>query len=280
MLAIKNDRELIPHEQSASISPVNESSISLLREKKLEPKISIILPTLNEESDIEHLLNSLQRQTWRNFETIVVDGGSTDKTINIAEEYRAKVTVTEGLREFPSRNLGAKMATGSILLFTCADVEFPNDLLAKIVKNFEDDKLIALTGPDIPSHSLLAELEYGAYNFMRFLFSSFHSSHKRFLTSTNYLAVKKEWFDLTEGFQLDINGDGLMGKRLSEMGKVKFSLDTVVFISSRRFLNMGFFRFNIHYMYVLENFFPSLSKTSFLKKLKIQSSRTHRKMHE
>jgi glycosyltransferase involved in cell wall biosynthesis len=280
MLAIKNDRELLHHKQSASASPVDESSISLRHEKRLEPKISIILPTLNEESNIGLLFRSLQRQTWRNFETIVVDGGSTDKTINIAKKHCAKVTVINGLHEFPSRNVGAKMASGNILLFTCADVEFPDDLLAKIVKNFEDDKLIALTGPDIPSHSLLAELEYGVYNFMRFLFSSFPSPHKRFPTSTNYLAVKKEWFDLTGGFQLDINSDGLMGKRLSEMGKVKFSLNTVVFISSRRFLNMGFSRFNIHYLYVLENFFPFLSKMPFLKKLKIQSSGIHRKMHE
>jgi glycosyltransferase involved in cell wall biosynthesis len=279
MLAIKNDRELLHHKQSASASPVDESSISLHHEKRLEPKISIILPTLNEESNIGLLFRSLQRQTWRNFETIVVDGGSTDKTISIAEKYQARIFMKKELREFPSRNFGASMANGEILLFTCADVIFSSDLLARINQNFEDQELIAFTGPDIPQDSLLAEVEYGAYNLARFLFSSLPRPNKRFITSTNFLAVRKKYFDMTGGFMSDVNADGIMGKRLSEMGKVMLSLDARVFISSRRFFKMGFSGFNRHYLYVLENFFPVLSKTSFLRRLKAKSGSVHRNMH-
>ena len=244
-----------------------------------KPQISVIMPTLNEEENIRFLLESLDKQTNGRSEIVVVDGGSTDNTVPIAEDYCAKVIVERGLHEFPSRNVGAKVASGEILLFTSADIIFPRDLLERISENFQDQELVAITGPDIPSASSLARIEYGVYNFFRLLFSTLPGPSKRFSASTNFLAVRKIYFDKTGGFLSDINGDGLMGRKLSEMGKVKFSVDMKVFISPRRFLEMGFSRFNFHYLYVLENFFPFLSETSFIKNLKNQSVDNHRKMH-
>jgi glycosyltransferase involved in cell wall biosynthesis len=245
----------------------------------MSSRISIIIPTLNEEKNIQNLLGSLEKQTLPDYEVIIVDGGSTDGTVDVANDYHSRVIVEEGLPEFPSRNTGAKIANGEILLFTCADVIFPRELLAKIDQSFEDQELIALTGPDYPTDSLLAEIEYGAYNFARFMFSSFPKPTKRFSASTNFLAVRKATFEKTGGFLSDINGDGLLGKRLSEIGKVKFLNAIAVTISARRFCKMGFFKFNLHYLYVLENFFPFLSKTYFLKILKNKSDSVHQNMH-
>ncbi len=243
----------------------------------MNPQISIIVPTLNEEEHIKNFLYSLEKQTKPNFETIIVDGGSVDNTVNIAN-YQAKVIVKKGLPEFPSRNLGAKTANGQILLFTCADVTFPPDMMAKLSEEFKDEELVAITGPGIPYDSSLAEIEYGVYNFIRLLFSLFPAPYKRFSTSTNFLAVRKRCFDKTGGFILDVNADGIMGKQFSQMGKVKFSSGLKVFISPRRFVKMGFSRFNFHYLYVLENFFPFLSKTSFIKNLKSKSGAAHSEM--
>jgi glycosyltransferase involved in cell wall biosynthesis len=243
-----------------------------------DPKISIIVPTLNEEENIGFLLDSVDKQKQVSFEIVVVDGGSTDKTVPIARSYSAKVILEKGLHEFPSRNIGAKIAKGEILLFTCADVTFSPDLLAKISDKFRDQELVAVTGPGIPYDSSLAEIEYGLYNFARFLFSLFPGPNKRFSTSTNFLAVRKKCFDKTAGFISDVNADGIMGKQFSEMGKVKFFTSMKVFISPRRFMKMGFSKFNRHYLYVLENFFPFLSNTSFIKKLKNKSGSVHREM--
>ena len=78
-----------------------------------ELRISVIVPTLNEEANIGPLLESLKTQHCPPYEVIVVDGGSTDATIAIAETYGARVEVRPGLKEFPSRALGARMATGA-----------------------------------------------------------------------------------------------------------------------------------------------------------------------
>ncbi len=244
----------------------------------MNSKISVIIPTLNEEKNIPRLLDSLEKQTLTDYEIVLVDGGSSDRTLAIAENHNSSIFIEKGLKEYPSRNLGAKNASGEILLFTCADVIFPRGLLAKIAKSFQDPELVAMTGPDRPTDSALALVEYGVYNFVRFLFSSFPKPAKRFSTSTNFLAVRKTAFEKTGGFVRDINSDGYVGKQLSEIGKVKFSFTAAVLISPRRFYQMGFFGFNLHYLYVLENFFPFLSKTGFLRSLKDSSGSVHSNM--
>ncbi|MCK4433877.1 glycosyltransferase [Candidatus Bathyarchaeota archaeon] len=245
--------------------------------------ISIIVPTLNEEKTISSFFHSLNQQSWRQFEVIIVDGGSKDLTVKKARRFGAKVIVEPVCPEFESRNIGAEEANGDILLFTCADVIFPENLLNIVHKRFtKDAKLIALSGPGNPIDApAIGYIEYELYNLFRYFLTKLPRKLKRFSTSTNFLAVRKNNFNKTYGFQPnDVNADGLMGKRLAEMGKISFSMDAHVHISARRMKSMGFVEFNKHYLYVLENFFPNLSKTAFIKKLKYKSGNVHGKMHE
>ncbi len=245
--------------------------------------ISIIVPTLNEEVTIDSLLKSLRVQSWRDFETIVVDGGSKDETVERARRFGARVLVEIGCPEFVSRNLGARKAKGSILLFTCADVVFPKHLLGSVHERFvEDPGLVALSGPGIPFDApIVGRIEYEVYNSLRYVLCNLPDSLKRFSTSTNFLATRKQHFRKTGGFLLnDVNADGLMGRHLAGMGKVAFSPKMYVYISARRMKNMGFGKFNKHYLYVLENIFPQLSRLGLLDRLKATSRSVHGKMHE
>lgn len=90
-------------------------------------QISIIIPTLNEEMLLPHLLQDLQQQTFHDYEVIVADAGSTDKTCEIALSYGAKV-VPGGLPA-AGRNNGAKAARGSFLFFLDADIRIPATFL-------------------------------------------------------------------------------------------------------------------------------------------------------
>ena len=101
------------------------------------PKISLIVPTLNEEKHIVNLLSSLKKQSFKDFETIIVDGGSSDMTIQKANEFGARTIVKLGLKEFPSRNEGAKTACGEILLFTGADIIMLEKAIETVVNEFK-----------------------------------------------------------------------------------------------------------------------------------------------
>ena len=248
-----------------------------------DPCISIVVPTLNEEKHIRSLFDSLKSQSPVSFEIVVVDGGSKDKTSEIANRYDAKVAVLPEHGEFISRNTGAKMSRGNFLLFTCADIIFPKDVFQKIVEKFENNpNLVALTGPGYPFDApFLGKVEYAIYNLARYFFAKFPRPLKRFSTSTNFLVVKRESFQKTGGFLVDdINADGLMGKKLLRMGDVAFFLDTYFFSSARRIKNMGFLGFNKHYLYAIENFLFFASESPVVKAWKFRARKGHSKMHE
>lgn len=89
------------------------------------PRLSIVIPALNEERYLPRLLASIVRQTFRNFEVIVSDASSTDRTREIAEAAGCQVTVGPTAGPACARNLGARLARGDVLLFLDADVVLP-----------------------------------------------------------------------------------------------------------------------------------------------------------
>ena len=92
----------------------------------MNEKISIVIPTLNEEKFLPKLLTSLVEQTDKNFEVIVVDGKSKDKTVEVARSFTGKIprlcvvqSNTRGVSY--QKNLGAEKAGGEWILFIDAD---------------------------------------------------------------------------------------------------------------------------------------------------------------
>jgi rhamnosyltransferase len=116
---------------------------------------SIIIRAYNEEKHIGRLLEGIQHQMLKDVEVILVDSGSTDSTVSIAESYGAQV-VGIPPDEFTfgrSLNHGIKEAMGEFIVITSAHVYpvYP-DWLESLLRPFEDDK-VALTygkqrGPD------------------------------------------------------------------------------------------------------------------------------------
>lgn len=98
---------------------------------KAKPFISVIIPTLNEEKYLPHLLKDLLNQSTTNFEIIHIDGQSEDKTREISAKLGSKFPlyhqVISPIRHVShQRNLGAKMSSGQYLLFIDADTQLPD----------------------------------------------------------------------------------------------------------------------------------------------------------
>jgi len=100
--------------------------------------ISIIIPALNEEKMIGRCLESLTKLAFGHdrFEVLVVDNGSRDRTLAIAESFKdrlnLKVLQQAGVRISALRNLGARAAAGDIVVFLDADCLAPSDWLDRI----------------------------------------------------------------------------------------------------------------------------------------------------
>lgn len=88
------------------------------------PKLSIVIPTKNEEKHLPKLLDTVKAQTYTDYEVIVADAHSTDRTREIAASYGCRVV--EGGMPGPGRNRGAVHATGEIIAFFDADVQLPS----------------------------------------------------------------------------------------------------------------------------------------------------------
>lgn len=96
-------------------------------------RASVVIPTLDEEKRLGDLLAVFTpaRRTRFGLEVVVSDGGSTDRTVEIAERLADRVVVHTGLERqtiAAGRNAGAVAATGDVLLFFNADVQFPDDI--------------------------------------------------------------------------------------------------------------------------------------------------------
>jgi len=107
-------------------------------------KISIITVSYNSENTIETTFKSVLQQTYSNIEYIVVDGGSTDGTLKIAEKYSAIITVLVSEQDdglYDAMNKGIKLATGDVIgLINSDDLFCDPDALTKVVKVFEKNK--------------------------------------------------------------------------------------------------------------------------------------------
>ncbi|WP_458403410.1 MJ1255/VC2487 family glycosyltransferase [Methanobrevibacter sp.] len=100
---------------------------------------SIIIPTYNEEEYLPTLLDSIKEQYFDDYEVIVADADSTDKTREIAEKYGC--VIVDGGLPAVGRNNGAKVAKGEILLFLDSDLQLTDDYLRNVLYEFKMEHL-------------------------------------------------------------------------------------------------------------------------------------------
>jgi glycosyltransferase involved in cell wall biosynthesis len=107
--------------------------------------ISVIISTKNEERVIHDCLSSVFNQSLEPLEVIVVDGRSTDGTLQKAQEFPVKIISEEEPTSLPnSRNLGINSAQGEVILLMDADTILDKNCAENAVKYFKDPNIIAV----------------------------------------------------------------------------------------------------------------------------------------
>lgn len=191
--------------------------------------ISIIIPTLNEEKNIGSLLSYLEKYK---LEIIVVDGGSSDNTINIVKTYDVKLITTNKGRA-KQMNFGAKFAKGDILFFLHADT-------VSLPENFSRDITNSMEKYDCGSFYRYLDSNKKKFKYLS-LFANKMSEKMKIFFGDQGLFIKKDIFDEIGGFpDLKILEDCEIWKKLRRK-KIKVIKDPLV-TSSRRFEKIGFLK--------------------------------------
>lgn len=121
----------------------------------MKPTFSIVVPTLNEEKYIPRLLSSLSEQTERDFEVIIVDGRSKDRTVDIAKKFIdrlpcLRIIVSDRRGVSVQRNIGSREAKGEWIITTDADTIYRPYCLYAIKEYIKTNSTFHFTSWFIP----------------------------------------------------------------------------------------------------------------------------------
>lgn len=173
-------------------------------------QFSVIIPLYNKENSIEKTLNSVFNQSFSNYEIIIINDGSTDKSeekVKTFSDERLRVISNENKGVSQARNLGIELAKGTLIAFLDADdYWFPTHLeaLFQLHKNFPESGLLATNYQFYYSDKKTIQPVFEGIpkeKWSGILNDFFKSSMKYRLAWTSAVAVKKEVFEKVGNFK-------------------------------------------------------------------------------
>ncbi|MBT4364642.1 MAG: glycosyltransferase [Desulfobacterales bacterium] len=207
--------------------------------------LSVIIPAYNAEKTLNILLDSLAKQSFNDYETIVINDCSTDNTSKIAETYDCKlIELKENRGPAYCRNIGVKKAKGDIIVFTDSDCNVSAEWLETIQRIFTDKNINAVMGKLVllpstflgDSISALGFPAGGAIGFDKI----WRVDEKGFTDSlsTCNCAVRKTTFNkagkFDETFPYPGGEDTLLARNLLNFGnRIKYCPDIIVYHEAR-----------------------------------------------
>ncbi len=209
--------------------------------------VSIIIPAFNEEHYLPKLLTSLTLQTVKKFEVIVVDGKSTDNTINIAKQYhkqiyKLRIIQNQNANLSVQRNLGARFATGKWLIFVDADSVLLPSCIHTIMEHLRSNKTIVMTSWTKSDSNVFIDYFIAWFQnivlFIGTLINMYISPGSlTIIRASTFRAIGG--YDGTHEYAEDIN----LSQRLMQQGVKLTLLRRPLYIQSlRRFRNKGYLK--------------------------------------
>lgn len=197
--------------------------------------ISVIIPTFNEEKYVGKCIEGIKSQTFRDYEVIIVDGKSADKTVEAIKRISDFKVIHSERRNAPyQRNLGAKHAKGDFLVFTDADTTLSPNTFYEVNKLLKENLNVA--GGSITGIFEPIGLEVRLLNRINPLVQKTLS-----LTYAYCIFARRGIFEKTGGFMNCVCEDTELGERMKQCGKIAVLSNCSYVSSSRRFGKIGFY---------------------------------------
>lgn len=205
-------------------------------------KISVVIPTLDEEEYIEKCLKSIRNQNIT-AEIIVVDSKSRDRTVDIAMRHADKVVTGKVGNISINRQLGVEIASGDIVVTADADTVYPHDWLERIAGYFKDKNVVAVSGPTIPMPDESVFLDRLLYLLGNLSLLILHRLGVAWFRGSNSAYRKKVMIE-AGGYNtaLQAREDSDLSKRVAKLGKTVFDWDIKAMTSMRRRRTTGWLK--------------------------------------
>ncbi len=199
-------------------------------------RVSVVIPTFQEERYIGGLLSKLSA-AGPGLEVVVVDGGSTDGTVEVARRFTDKVFVVNKRGIAVAKNFGGRVARGDVIVYMDTDVSPPADFADKTLRAFEDHRVVGATCNIMPLNPRVSELVFFVFYNKLLQFMTRVKPHAR----GEFLAVRKSAFTKVGGYDelLPCIEDHDFALRVSKLGRFRFVSDLCVYESMRRFRRSG-----------------------------------------
>lgn len=232
----------------------------------MESMISVVIPAFNEEKSIGACLKSLTRQTTKqDFEVIVVNNASTDRTAEVVENFAGRLTIRliseKKKGRGQARATGCASAHGEILLSTDADTQVPANWIEVMTSPFSDPQVVATV-------SLAHITDAGTLNNWLYRVADvLYMWGYRFFTGYHSgvgfsMAMRKTAYTECGGFDAELKAqeDLDLGARLRKQGKIILLSQMSVHVSGRRFAH-GVLRGGLPYLKTTVQLFFLRKKT-------------------
>jgi GT2 family glycosyltransferase/DNA-binding beta-propeller fold protein YncE len=144
------DRERRPKPAARAVAAAFDDAPFSRERQRAWPRVSVVVCAYNAADTIADNLQSLERLTYPDYEIILVDDGSKDRTGEIAKSFsRVRVIETPNAGLSAARNVGLAEATGEIVAYTDADTRVDPDWLTFLVQPFLTSEVVASGGPNV-----------------------------------------------------------------------------------------------------------------------------------
>ena len=190
-------------------------------------EFSVIVPVYNRVDEVKELLDSLQKQSARNFEVVIVEDGSTDRCEAEVERAKrkgldAKYFYKENEGRSIARNYGLERATGDYFVFFDSDCVIPPDYFRNLENALRKNPLDCYGGPDAAHESFSDTQKAINYSMTSFLTTGGIRGGKvqleKFVPRTFNMGYSREVYDKVGGFREMFSEDIDMSTRIRHAG--------------------------------------------------------------
>lgn len=190
-------------------------------------KYSIIIPVYNRPDELKELLDSISRQSVKDFEVIVVEDGSQERCVDVCREYLSRFNLHYMLKENggpgPARNYGAESSTGEYLIILDSDVVLPDNYLANVEAELQAHPTDSFGGPDAAHPDFTPIQKAISYSMTSFFTTGGIRGGKkrmdRFFPRSYNMGMRRSVFEQLKGFsQMRFGEDMDLSYRTIEAG--------------------------------------------------------------